>query len=188
MNSWKDPQRYAAPPERIDLADCSIRRWRPTDAPALLEAIAASRTDLMRWTPWVIPEPFAEPVLVERLTRFCNEFDAGQNFIYGIFDSSEERVLGGVGLYGRVGPGALEVGYWIRSDQSGRGLAGRAAAELTRAAFEHCQVERVELRCAVDHAASQAIARRLRFQFKEVLSLEDGGQLSVWAQNAPDQP
>lgn len=157
-----------------------LRRWHLDDAPLLLEAIAASQSDLMRWTPWVIPTPFGATTLIERLTRFRDQFDAGESFIYGIFDALGTRVLGGAGLYGRVGPDALEVGYWIRSDQSGRGLATRAASELTRTAFDTCQVQRVELRCDPSHEASLAIARKLGFQFREVLGLEDGAELSIW--------
>ena len=36
----------------------------------------------------------------------------------------------------RVGPVAIEIGYWIRSDHAGRGYATEAAAILVEAAGE----------------------------------------------------
>jgi len=72
-------------------------------------------------------------------------------------------VLGSVGLYGRVGPDALELGYWIRTDVTGRGYASEVSEALTAAAFRDCGVARVEVRCEPNHVASAAIPRRLGF-------------------------
>jgi RimJ/RimL family protein N-acetyltransferase len=156
------------PPEQLDTARLVLRRWRTHDAVLLADAIQASASELRRWTPWVIADAPANAVLEKRLTQFSEQFDAGQNFIYGIFDRERTRVLGQVGLYGRVGPNALEVGYFIRTDAAGKGYASEAAAALCLAAFESCGVERVEIRCDPKNTASNAIPRRLGFRVREV--------------------
>jgi RimJ/RimL family protein N-acetyltransferase len=163
-----------------------MRAWQLEHAPLLLEAIAASRPELQRWTPWVIPQPFEEAVLVERLSTFRAQFQAGSTFIYGLFDQSDGRVLGQAGLYDRVGAGALEIGYWIRSDVTGRGYARAATQALLEVAFETLQMQRVEVRCDPNNAPSAAIPRRLGFTLREVLKLDPANdahgahELQVW--------
>lgn len=176
------------PRRRIETPRLILRCWEPADASLLKDAIDGSLPELRRFTPWVIPEPDEVDVLEARLHRFRDQFANAQNFIYGIFAPSETRVLGQAGLYGRVGPDALEIGYWIRSDVTGRGYASEAARALTHVAFVECGVQRVEIRCEPDNAASAAIPLRLNYKLRELL-LEDPPavgneprQLQVWEQ------
>ncbi|HSL70977.1 MAG TPA: GNAT family N-acetyltransferase [Longimicrobiales bacterium] len=157
------------PPERIQTPRLLLRQWIESDARQLAEAIDSSAVDLQKWTPWVVPDPREVGVLEQRVRKFRAQFESAESFVYGVFDPAEARVLGQAGLYARVGPDALEVGYWIRSDCAGQGYATEAARALLEAAFSACAVARVELRCGVHHSASQAIARRLGFRFKEIV-------------------
>lgn len=43
-----------------------------------------------------------------------------------------DEVVGGCGLHRRVGPGGLEIGYWVHAAWTRRGIA--AAAGFTRVA------------------------------------------------------
>jgi RimJ/RimL family protein N-acetyltransferase len=170
-------------PERIEGANIILRRWTPADAPLLLAAISASLPALRQWTPWVIPDPLEVSVLEERLAKFHAQFDASESFIYGIFDARETSVLGQAGLYARIGPGALEVGYFLRSDATGRGIATQATRLLIDVAFRFCEVTRVEARCEPGNHASIAIPRRLGFTLREVLEKGDAlgaHPLEIW--------
>ncbi len=157
------------PAYRIHTERTVLRCWDPADAPLLKEAIDASLDHLRPWMPWAENEPEDLPAKVARLRRFRAEFDLGQNFIYGIFDREERRVLGGTGLHLRVGPGALEIGYWIRADEIDQGLATEVAAALTRVAFEVEQVNRVEIRCDPANVRSAAVPRKLGFVHEATL-------------------
>ena len=114
----------------------------------------------MPWTPDK-PEPLDD--YVERLRGFRASFDRNENFIYGAFSPDEQRVLGGTGLHERVGERALEIGYWIRTDAVGQGLATELSAVLTRVAFERCGVDRVEIRVEPANAASARVPRKLGY-------------------------
>lgn len=141
-----------------------LRCWQPADAPLLKDAIDWSLSELREWLPWATAEPSTVTVLAERLDRFREEFRAGRDWIYGLFPPDETRVIGGLGLHPRQGPGVLEIGYWLRTDATNRGFATEAARALVRLAFDAHLVERVEIRCDPQNERSAAVPRRLGFQ------------------------
>jgi RimJ/RimL family protein N-acetyltransferase len=140
-----------------------LRCWEPGDAAGLSQAIQASVEDLRPWMPWAAEEPRPLPERAALLRRFRAEFDMGTDFVYGIFDRDEAAVVGGTGLHTRVGGGAFEIGYWIRSDRAGAGLATESTAALTRVAFDLCGVDRVEIRTDPANERSRAIPRKLGY-------------------------
>jgi RimJ/RimL family protein N-acetyltransferase len=91
------------------------------------------------------------------------DFDRRRDFIWGIFDAGEHRVLGGCGLHRRIGAGAAEIGYWIHVDHAGKGLATEVAAAVTRVGFELERLHRLEIHCDPANAASAAIPRKLGY-------------------------
>lgn len=146
-----------------------LRCWRREDAPLLRAAIDASLPELQEWMDWAASEPTPLPALEERLGGFRTAFAAGRDWAFGIFDPVETEVLGACGLHARIGPGALEIGYWIRSDATRRGLGTEAAAALADASFAVVGIERVEIRCDPRNRASAAIPRRLGFEHRRTL-------------------
>jgi RimJ/RimL family protein N-acetyltransferase len=155
------------PAYRIVTPRLVLRCWDPRDAPLLKDAIDSSLDHLRPWMPWARHEPQTLAQKVELLREFRGQFDLGADSIYGIFDAGEERVLGGTGLHPRIGTGGLEIGYWIRADAAGRGIATESTAALTRVAFELAGVERVEIHCAAENLASAAIPRKLAYSLQE---------------------
>jgi RimJ/RimL family protein N-acetyltransferase len=112
---------------------------------------------------WAHDEP--EPVAAEavRLRAFRALYDTGESFVMGIFDRAEDQVLGGTGLHPRIGPGGLEIGYWVRASATRQGIATEAAAALTRVGFEVCEADRIEIRIEPRNAASFGVPRKLGF-------------------------
>ncbi|HUZ85173.1 MAG TPA: GNAT family N-acetyltransferase [Gaiellales bacterium] len=152
------------PPYRIVTERLVVRCWDPADAAALKEAIDSSLEHLRRWMPWAANnEPEPEVVKVHKLRRFRGQFDLGENFVYGVFDREESRVLGGTGLHPWVGDGALEIGYWVRQDAQGFGLISESTAALTRVAFELCAVDRLHIHCDPQNTRSRAVPVRLGY-------------------------
>ena len=140
-----------------------IRCWSPADAPHNREAVVASLDHLRAWMPWAHGEPKTVEEQAELLAWFQERFAGGEDFVYGIFDPDETEVLGGTGLHTRVGDDAFEIGYWIRADRVGAGLATEATAALTRVAFELCGVDRIEIHVDPQNGRSAAIPIRLGY-------------------------
>ncbi|NCP87376.1 MAG: N-acetyltransferase [Anaerolineae bacterium CG_4_9_14_3_um_filter_57_17] len=151
------------PPYRIETQRLHIRCYSPADAPLLQRAVTESVAHLLPFMPWAAAEPEPLEAKVERLRYFRAGFDQDRDFVYGIFDPQETRLLGGTGLHTRLAGNALEIGYWIHADFTRQGFATEAAAVLTKVAFEICQVERMEIHCAVENIASAGVPRKLGY-------------------------
>lgn len=140
-----------------------LRCWEPRDAPLLKDALDTSLDHLRPWMPWAADEPQPLEQKADLLRMFRGRFDLGEDFVYGVFEHDERMAVGGSGLHTRVGPGALEIGYWLRASHVGRGLASETAAALTLVAFRVCGVDRVEIRVDPGNEASLRIPRALGF-------------------------
>ena len=159
----------ADPPYRIRTDRLVLRCWDPHDAPRVKEAVDSSLDHLRPWMPWAREEPRPLEEKAELLRRFRGQFDLGRNFVYGIFDREESEVVGGSGLHTRVGPDAFEIGYWIRADRIGQGLATEATAALTRVGLELCGGDRIEIRVDPSTTRSAAVPRKLGFREEATL-------------------
>ena len=155
-------------PRLIERADFTLRPWAPTDAPSLARTLSASDAHLRAFTPWVVDGRVPGVSLEDRLAKHAADFAAGAEWVYGMFSPDGRDILGGCGLYPRVGPGAVEIGYWLAVDHTGRGLATQAADALTRVAFDVLRVERIEIRCDRQNAASVRIPERLGYRLVDV--------------------
>ena len=153
----------AQPPYRIESERLVLRCYDPRDAPLLKEAIDSSLEHIQPWMPWARHEPQPLEQKVALLRAFRGRFDLGMDFAYGVFAPDESRQLGSSGFHPRGGEGSLEIGYWIRADSIGRGLATEVTAVLTRVAFEKCDVVRVDIQVDPANERSARIPRKLGF-------------------------
>src|SRR5262245_59481420 len=151
------------PVYRIETKRLVIRCWDPKDAALIQEAAAASKEHLLPFMPWAVDEPQTVEQKVDLTRRFRGLFDRGEDYVYGIFNSDESRVLGGTGLHRRLQDNALEIGYWLHKDFINQGYITESTAALTKVAFDLYHVERMEIHCSVENLASAAVPRKLGY-------------------------
>ena len=157
-------------PYRIETERLVIRCYDPArDAPLLKEAVDSSIEHLLPWMSWAKHEPQTLEEKVALLRRFRSNFDADNDYPYGVFSPDESRQIGGTGLHTRSGPDSLEIGYFVRSDAIGRGYATELAAVLTRVGFEICGVARMDLQVEPHNERSVKIPRKLGYSFEGTL-------------------
>lgn len=157
------------PAYRIETERLVVRCYNPSDAQMLAASVAESVEHLKSWMPWAHDEPEPFTAKVERLKRFRGEFDLGRNFVYGIFNKDETRLLGGTGFHTRVGDEQLEIGYWLHKDFINQGLVTESTAALVKVAFEIIRIHRIEIHCDPGNLASAAIPRKLGFTHEGTL-------------------
>jgi RimJ/RimL family protein N-acetyltransferase len=157
--SWKG---RPPAPYRIETERLVIRCYEPRDAALLKEAIDSSLDHLRAWMFWADGEPQTLEEKTELLRSFRAQFDAGDNFVYGIFSADESELVGGSGLHPRE-TGGLEIGYWIRASATRCGFVTESTAALTRVGLEICRAERIEIRIEPRNEASLGVPRKLGF-------------------------
>ncbi|MEV6209927.1 GNAT family N-acetyltransferase [Kitasatospora sp. NPDC051914] len=163
------PVSDARPPELLPLPlGASLRRRRVADAAALNEAVRTNLDHLRPWMPWAKAAPSMEHSI--EMSRAGEEvWDAGTDFMYVLAPDAEPgEVIGAFGLHGRIGPGALEIGYWVSERHVGRGLATAGARALTEAALALPGVGRVEIHCDEANTASAAVPRKLGYRLDRI--------------------
>ena len=168
------------PPARLDADGIFLRAWSPDHAPLLRAALEASEAHLRPFTPWVIDGKVPGLTLEERLAGHAADWAADREWIWGIFAADGHTVLGGCGLHPRIGPDAIEIGYWLAADATGRGIATTAARMLTDVSFEAPQIERVEIRVEPRNARSAAVPQRLGYEHTGNVEAHDT-TLEVWS-------
>ncbi|HLM63626.1 MAG TPA: GNAT family N-acetyltransferase [Acidimicrobiales bacterium] len=142
--------------------DLVMRRWRRSDVPALSAAVAESIDHLRPWMPWAAAEPLAPADREALIARWERSWETGDEFNYGLFVGG--RVAGSAGLMRRIGPGGLEIGYWVHVAHVRRGLATTASTALTDVAFTQPEVTHVEIHHDLANVASGRVPARLGFR------------------------
>lgn len=89
------------------------------------------------------------------------------------FQDDPPRHVGNVSLWTVSKLGKIaEIGYWVRSDETSRGICTEAVERLLGEAFGSMGYHKVVLRIAVGNAASDRVAEKLGFTKEGVLREE----------------
>jgi RimJ/RimL family protein N-acetyltransferase len=144
-----------------------LRTWREPDVPALVEAC---RDDDIAWWLDQVPQPYSEADARAYVAMTRRGWKEGALAGFAIADVSSAEVVGSIGLHWvDAEHGVAEVGYWVRREARGRGMATRATALATRWAIADCRMQRVQLRADARNVASQRVAERAGFTREGVL-------------------
>ncbi len=187
ISGWQAPYRIETP--RLHLSALG-----PEHVAQLQEVIPKNKAHLAAAMPWAATEPLAYEQRLELLRRMRGNFDLGIDFVLGIFDRSTDRYIGGTGLHPRIGPQALEIGYWIALDYQARGLVTEAVTALVSVALEEMGARRLEIRCSPQNSRSRAIPQRLGFHLDGILregGVSGAGELEdkmIWSLLASEYP
>ena len=146
----------------------ALRPWRGDDVPDRLMAFADPLVQRFSWAgvaPYSAVDARAYFAAQER-GRVCG----GEISFALVAPDDDTAVLGGASLYGiDRGERRATVGYWLIESARGRGLASRAVRLLAAWAFSELGTARLELTCAPENAASQAVAERCGFTREGIL-------------------
>lgn len=173
-----------APPERVVHHDVIVRRWTIDDTSVMHDAIIESLDHLRPWMPWAEHEPRTLEQHAATIQEWVAAWDAGDDFTYAITDL-DGQLLGATGLHRRLGPDALEIGYWVRVSAIGRGVATAAATALTNAAFSLEHIDHVEIHHDIANTASARIPHKLGYTRVNEITREPAapaevGTVAVW--------
>jgi|RhiMethySRZTD1v2_1073278.scaffolds.fasta_scaffold294577_2 N-acetyltransferase len=139
----------------------TIRRYDTVDVPLLCEAARESSPEVSIWLPWCHSHYSMEESL-EWILRSGKRWDEKREFHFGIFDSQTGAFVGGVGLNELKPEHRLaNLGYWVRTAWTGRGVATAAASLAAEFGFEELLLDRIEILAALGNKPSQQVAAKL---------------------------
>lgn len=161
------------PPELLRSSRLVLRRFGRRDVDHVVAAVRESLPELHQWLPWAhlaYERNDASGFIRDSMAAWREE----RAFDYAIRRPADlNRHLGNVSIWhvsktARTG----EIGYWVRSDEVGKGIATEATERLIRLGFEELGMHRVTLRIAVGNRASERVAEKLGFTAEGVLREE----------------
>lgn len=160
-------------PSRITTERFVLRRFTRRDAEGLAEAVQASIPELARWLPWAHPG-YQRDDAASFVRESAQAWKEGRAFDFTIRDPAHPgRHLGNASIWhvSRMARSG-EIGYWVRSEDAGKGIATEATAALLDLGFDALGLHKVVLRIAVGNHASERVAEKLGFRRDGVLREE----------------
>jgi len=128
-------------------------------ATLLTDAIEASVADLSQWL-----GPRYTPRTAEAVAAFIDDWSSGaaNGTHYGFVAIDDDVRCIGFGLINQVNVfhRFANLGYWVRSGQTGKGVATEITRQLADFAFSTLKLERIELVIEVSNVASQRVAEK----------------------------
>ena len=137
----------------------NIRPYRLDDAAAVAEAAIESLAELQPWMPWCHPA-YSIDDSRSWLRVHVPAFELKTAFEFAIV-AEGGRYLGGCGLnqFDAINRRA-NLGYWVRSSETRRGVATAAVLALRDWAFASTDLIRLEILVAVGNTASHRVAEK----------------------------
>jgi ribosomal-protein-serine acetyltransferase len=142
------------------VSNCSIRLYELDDAIDMQAAVVASAAEVGRWMGWCHPRYALDDAQKWILTQ-QELARQGQAYEFAIRSDTGEY-LGGCGInhINKVDRFA-NLGYWVRSSATGRGVAPAAVRLVADYAFRETDLNRLEIVVAVGNVRSQRVAEKV---------------------------
>lgn len=127
------------------------------------QVVCASWTELRAWMPWAKTLPTVEDTTMNaRQAQW--KWSNRSEFDFVLRSRMSRRIIGKCGLHTiEANVGRAEIGYWLDSRLTGKGLMTEAVERLVTFADE-LGFQRLEIRCDARNERSSNIARRLGFE------------------------
>ena len=126
----------------------------------LHSAAIESMAELMLWMSWMHPGYSLEESRVWVVER-PEQWAKGISYDFVITDLNDGSYIGGCGL-NKFDPErkVANLGYWVRTTMTKRGIATTAAALLARWGIDKLNLQRIEIVVASPNIASQRVAEK----------------------------
>lgn len=164
----------------LETARLLLRPYRRRDVMSIHDAVLASLPDLVPWLPWATGYNRASAVHFVRESQSAWQEGRAYDFTIrrldhrgsddGMGPADPGRHLGGISIWYTSRANMVgEIGYWVRSDLTGRGVCTEAAGRVLRYGFDELDLHRIALRIAVGNRASERVAEKLGFLLEGTL-------------------
>lgn len=161
------------PRPQLESGRLTLQRFTKRDAGALDEAIRESLADLNLWLPWArLDYTTADTTAFIRESLLAWKEERAWDYSIRTNDDPKRHV-GNISFWTVSKLGKIaEVGYWIRSSATSKGICTEAVDLLLTEMFESMGYHKIVLRIANGNDASDRVAQKLGFTREGVLREE----------------
>ncbi|WP_300522561.1 GNAT family N-acetyltransferase [Alcanivorax sp.] len=146
----------------------TLEPLKPAHTLPLYLLTESNRDYLRQWLPWLdhVRSPDDTAAFIESSMATASSGGAPN------FAIVHEGSLCGVAGFHGIDPvqGIGSIGYWLAESYTGKGIVTESVRLLLQIGFDDFDLNKIEIRCAVDNHRSRAIAERLGFTHEATLS------------------
>lgn len=139
----------------------TIREWRQSDAPQMVEGLNNSNVSKWLTTPYPYTLDMAHDYIQSLKTKFSSTYCN-----WAIVERSSGNVIGGMSVDLRK-PGVADGGIWINEKYHGKGYGTEAFVARAKVGFEFLKAETLDNGVFADNAASIALHKKLGYKITD---------------------
>lgn len=160
----------------------TLRQLQLTEASRLFELVDKDREYLREWLPWVDStlSPSDSEIFIAETIQKRKE---GKEFGYAIVVDGEP--VGHISLMHTKDEHDPEIGYWIASSLSGKGITTRAGQALTNFGFNTLGLKKIIIKADPNNNGSNKIAEKLGYKLIGQEQDDRMGLANVWSLDKP---
>lgn len=153
-------------PFEVETPRLILRCPHHTDVALTQIALQESLPELLPYMPWAQSATLILDV-PETTDRMRLQYECDEDYSMRIFLKETGEIIGGTGLHRfNWSVPRFEIGYWVATNHTGKGIATECAAALTDLCLNELGAQRVEICCDERNHASAAIARKLDYIYE----------------------
>ena len=154
-------------PAELESERLILRAPDPKFGAAVAAGINESFEELHRFMEWAEKRATVEDSTVrQRASRA--EFLSGEHHAWLLFRKEDDAFVGICGMpRPRWDEATLEIGYWLRTSQVGKGYMTEAVRRVTRLSFEVLGAKRLEIQMSDQNLRSVSVAERAGYRWAE---------------------
>ena len=144
---------------RISDSRITLRPLKPDDTDEFHAAIIESLPDLTMWLSYQENHTIRDTE--NELNQCKDKWEADESYSFAITDSFDSKIIGFCTLNRIDNQNRLaNLGYWVRSSYTGKGIAPAATVLLAKWALNTCGFRRIELSIAQQNERSLRVAEK----------------------------
>ena len=152
----------------IGVQKVRLQPWDVVDCEKLHDMVQRNRVALARFMPWIhYPMNFEE--LVHWIARARADYFSGTSFLWAIINDETAEIIGNISLrfVGQYrNPNAMEIGYWMDQEHSGKGFMTLACKMVIVLGFFSFALDRIQISCNKENLASRRVIEKCGFRFE----------------------
>jgi ribosomal-protein-serine acetyltransferase len=145
-----------------------IRRYRQSDEGFLYDAARTSITEVFKFLPWCHPD-YARDDARQWLESVESNWRDASAYSFAIFSLDGTEFHGGCGITSIDEHPIGNLGYWIKTNSTGKGIATEATRGLANFGIDEIRLQRIEIIMATHNEASKKVAEGAGASFEGTL-------------------